>query len=230
MRTSPQGIVEIAGHEGVVLGPYRDSVGVWTVYVGHTAGAGSPDPATIPRRDTRRFTEAEADAAIRDALALFADDLQSYESRVERAIKVPLAQHQFDALVSFDFNTGGILRARLTAAINAGDMDGDGFMGWTRPKEIIGRRRAEQTLFRTGRYTAGPVTLWDAHGDGRLSRRGALPAARVLALMGQPVVPAEPEPAPPPAPAAPTPDDPAALIAEAQALLHRAVAALNPGA
>jgi len=48
-------------------------------------------------------------------------DLNTYERRVNAAIKVSLKRHQFDALVSFDFNTGGIFKARLTQRINAGD-------------------------------------------------------------------------------------------------------------
>ena len=34
---------------------------------------------------------------------------------------VPLAPHEFDALVSFHYNTGAIARAALTGAFNAGD-------------------------------------------------------------------------------------------------------------
>ena len=47
MTVSRRGVLEIAEHEGIVLGPYRDSAGVWTYGVGHTAGAG----AARSRRD-----------------------------------------------------------------------------------------------------------------------------------------------------------------------------------
>ena len=73
---------------------------------------------------------------------------------VDRAIKVPIAPHQRDALISFDFNTGGIDDAVLTRAINAGDMSGRQFMGWLKPKAIIGRRTDEMRLFQTGDYWA----------------------------------------------------------------------------
>jgi hypothetical protein len=36
MRVSPQGIAELASHEGIVPYPYLDSVGVWTLGIGHT--------------------------------------------------------------------------------------------------------------------------------------------------------------------------------------------------
>jgi lysozyme len=85
---------------------------------------------------------------------------------------VPLAQHQFDALVSFDFNTGGIHRARLTAAINSGDPDAaQHFLGWLKPPEIRKRRTAEMSLFRTGDYAANgdAVPIWRTDGRGKLT-------------------------------------------------------------
>ena len=55
------------------------------------------------------------------ALRLFRADLARYEAGVLRAVTVPLAPHEFDALVSFHYNTGAIARAALTRALNAGD-------------------------------------------------------------------------------------------------------------
>ena len=42
LNFSPRGIVALASHEGLVPGPYQDSVGVWTYGIGHTAAAGKP--------------------------------------------------------------------------------------------------------------------------------------------------------------------------------------------
>lgn len=169
MKISDRGILEIAEHEGIVPAPYRDSVGVWTIGVGHTAAAGGPDPKRMPRG-----MPDDLDEAILKYLRLFDADLDKYEQRVNDAIKVPLKQYQFDALVSFDFNTGGIFRAKLTQQINRGDFSGDGFMGWLRPKEIIKRRTAEQNLFKTGRYDANGdrIAIWRVDETGRL--RGVL--------------------------------------------------------
>jgi lysozyme len=167
MTLSPAGLIEIAEHEGIVPAPYRDSVGVWTWGIGHTAAAGGPDPASIPRAMPQ-----DIDAAVIAAIDQFAIDVKGYEARVNAAITVPLAQHQFDALVSFDFNTGGIHRARLTAAINAGESDAARhFMGWLRPPEIRKRRTAEMALFRTGDYAANgdAVPIWRTDGKGRLT-------------------------------------------------------------
>lgn len=187
MQVSAQGILEIAEHEGIVLGPYRDSVGVWTFGVGHTAAAGGVIPEAMPRRDTRRFSASEVEGALQQALDQFKRDLKAYSDRVNAAVKVPLKQHQFDALVSFDFNTGGIFKARLTQAINRGDLRGDGFMGWVRPKEIIKRRMAEQALFRTGNYAANGdmIPVYDALPDGRLRFRERMDGKRLMALMSK---------------------------------------------
>ena len=165
MKISDKGVLEIAEHEGIVPGPYKDSVGVWTVGVGHTASAGGPDPKHMPRG-----MPLDVDMAVLDLLNLFDVDLDKYEARVNKAVNVPLKQHEFDALVSFDFNTGGIYRAKLTDAINRGDKRGDGFMGWLKPKEIIKRRKAEQALFRTGNYDANGdlIPIWSVDRNGNL--------------------------------------------------------------
>lgn len=168
MKTSLKGILEIAEHEGVVPAPYWDSVGVLTYGIGHTAAAGGLNPKDIPL--TMPGNSYELNDAIQHAVEVFQKDLKSYEARVNKAIKVPLKQHQFDALVSFDFNTGGIHRANLTKQINAGDMSGNGFMGWLRPVEIKKRRVAEQRLFRTGDYdhNGDLIPVWQTNSKGKL--------------------------------------------------------------
>lgn len=180
MRVSTAGIVEIAGHEGIVPAPYLDSAGVWTWGVGHTAAAGDPDPAQMDRAMPRNL-----DAAVIAALRQFRLDLAIYAGRVRQAIRVPLRPHEFDALVSFDFNTGGIFKARLTRAINAGERDAARhFMGWVRPPEIRSRRAAEMALFRTGNYRANGdlVPVWRTDGKGRL--RGIIQQMHGAELIG----------------------------------------------
>lgn len=176
MRTSPQGVAEIAAHEGIVLSPYKDSVGVLTIGVGHTKGAGSPDPAQFPMG---------VEQPLSAILAVFRADLARFEARVNRAVMVPLKQHEFDALVSFDFNTGGIEKATLTKRLNAGDRRGAiaGFDGWHRPPEIIGRRNKEKRLFADGVYSGGgKATVYPASAAGKVQwSKGRV--VDVLALM-----------------------------------------------
>lgn len=165
MKTSLNGIATLVAHEGIVPGPYRDSVSVWTWGVGHTIGAGAPDPYKMARG-----MPADLDTTLRAVFVQFASDLAKYEADVDRAVTVPMAQHEFDALVSFHYNTGGIARANLTKRLNAGDRKGAaaGFMGWIKPAEIIPRRKDEQTLFATGVYKQGRATVWGVDSNGRV--------------------------------------------------------------
>ena len=83
---------------------------------------------------------------------------------------VPLAPHEFDALVSFQYNTGGIARAALTRHLNAGDRDAaaEAFLNWRRPAAIVPRREDERDLFRHGRYPAGTIPVWSVDRGGRV--------------------------------------------------------------
>jgi lysozyme len=173
-----------------VPAPYLDVKRVWTFGVGHTAAAGAPDPARMPRG-----MPADLDAGIREALQLFQDDLARNEAEVLRAVTVPLAPHEFDALVSFNYNTGAIARAALTRALNAGDRAGAGaaFMNWVRPASLRPRREAERDLFLRGSYPEGQIPVWAVDANGRVDfsrpvRRLTEPQA--LALLRPP--PAEP--------------------------------------
>jgi lysozyme len=190
MRTSDRGLLALIRHEGVVPGPYLDVKGVWTFGIGHTAAAGPPDPALMPRGMPR-----DLDAGIREAFRVFRGALGPYEAEVLRAVKVPLAQHEFDALVSFHYNTGGIARATLTKALNAGDRAAaaDAFMNWLKPVALRARREAERDLFRHGRYPSGTLPVWAVDAGGRVDfskplRRLTESEALQLLRLGSPVV------------------------------------------
>lgn len=157
MQISTAGLMALIAHEGIVLSRYRDSKGIWTIGVGHTKAAGNPDPATF--KGTMTFAE---------AMGLLRHDIISYEAAVNKAIKVPLAQHEFDALVSFHYNTGAIARASLTKSINAGNKPkaAQQFMSWVKPPEITERRQAERDLFRSGKYPKPMATIYPATASG----------------------------------------------------------------
>ena len=195
MHMTDRGLLALAGHEGVVPAPYRDSTGTWTFGIGHTSAAGPPDPATMPRG-----MPADLDAGIREAFGVFRADLAAYEADVLRAVKVLLKPHEFDALVSFHYNTGGIARAALTRHLNAGDRAAAAraFLNWRRPAEIIPRREAERDLFRHGRYSGGPIPVWSVDRTGRVDfsrpiRRLAESEALALLQPVRPAVPAAPD-------------------------------------
>ena len=164
MKTTDRGLLALIRHEGVVPGPYLDVKDVWTFGIGHTASAGPPDPARMPRG-----MPADLDAGIREAFRLFRTDLATYEAEVLRAVKVPLEPHEFDALVSFHYNTGGIAKAALTRHLNAGNRAAAAaaFMGWLKPAAIRSRREAERDLFARGIYPTGTIPVWSVDRNGR---------------------------------------------------------------
>jgi len=142
MKTSCQGVSLIQHFEGCQLKSYRCSGNVLTIGYGHTSAV----------QEDQEITQEQADA-------LLGIDLLWFERSVNRQVKVPLEQHQFDALVSWTFNLGaGNLRAStLLRVLNAGDYkkvpeqivrwdkaDGKTLAGLTR------RRRAEAVLFEFG--------------------------------------------------------------------------------
>ena len=193
MKTSDKGIAFLVAHEGVVPGPYLDSVGVWTYGVGHTAAAGAP----IPERMARGMP-ADLDAALADAFAVFRRDLGKYEADVNRVLagrSVP--QHEFDAAVSFHFNTGAIGRAnwvKLWLAGRVREAGDDMLANWRRPAEIVGRRSAERSLLVDGQYGAHRASVWPVSEAGRITWRPVrmLSQAQILAFMASPVLPDAP--------------------------------------
>jgi lysozyme len=194
MLTTDRGLLALIRHEGVVPAPYLDVKRVWTFGVGHTAAAGAPDPDRLPRGMPANF-----DAGLAEAFRLFRADLARYEAEVLHAVTVPLAGHEFDALVSFHYNTGAIARAALTSSLNAGDRAGAGaaFMNWVRPASLRSGREAERDLFLHGRYPDGPIPVWAANPEGRVDfsrpvrRLGATEALTFLrpALASEPADP-----------------------------------------
>ncbi|WP_333827727.1 glycoside hydrolase family protein [Pararhodobacter sp.] len=99
MQTSSKGVTKLEHDEGVVLKAYRCPAGVWTIGAGLTAGSGVVRPHA-----GMVITHAEATRLLQQALR------QNYEPRVKRAM-TGAKQHEFDAGVSFDYNTGAIHRA-----------------------------------------------------------------------------------------------------------------------
>jgi len=85
---------------------------------------------------------------------------------------VDVTQTEFDALVSFHFNTGRIKTAALTKSLNAGDRKAAAaqFLNFKKPPEIIPRRKKEQKLFAEGIYSnGGKATIFPANASGKLN-------------------------------------------------------------
>lgn len=147
MKTSLKGILAILDEEAVVLTTYKDSKGVLTIGVGHTAAAGGLAP-----KPGNRMT-------IEQAISLFASDLAKFERRVEKSVGPSLAVHQNDALVSFDFNTGAIGGGSVDEKIEANNFGAamDALQqykksgGVTLPG-LVKRRARERAMFERAEY------------------------------------------------------------------------------
>ncbi len=165
MKLSREGYLEIAMYEGLVLSPYLDTQGVWTIGLGHTDHDKGLKPSKMKPSEV---------IAPHQAVSMYMEDMKRYEERVNEYVRVPLTQNQYDALVSFDYNTGGISNSTLTRRVNDGataKVIADAFMMWTKNKELIGRRTNEKNLFIYGTYkNEGTCTLWRTNGKGRLTK------------------------------------------------------------
>ena len=153
-KTSYNGLLFLAENEGCVLCTYPDSVNVLTIGVGHTAAAGWPNPS-----------EVQGNITVEQSILLFKADLVPYEGRVNQYLTFQGAtQYQFDAAVSFDYNTGAIDSANWVDAWNAGDLDAAAtqIMNWTEPPEVTARRQREQDLFANADYDEPfEISVWD---------------------------------------------------------------------
>ena len=145
MKTSQAGVDLIKQFEGQRLTAYKCPAGIWTIGYGHTSAAGAPE---VQPGMTITYQEANA---------ILVRDLGKYEDAVDRLVKVPLTQNQFDALVSFTYNVGegALAKSTLLKKLNAGQYDAvpAELMKWTKGggKELPGlvrRRRAECAMWR----------------------------------------------------------------------------------
>lgn len=157
MEISPNGLALIERYEGLILQSYDDandhivpeggsSRGTLTIGYGHTSAAGAPKVIA-----GMKITKEQANN-------ILASDLQKVEADVSRLVKVSVNQNEFDALVSFHFNTGSLGKSTTLKKLNAGDRKGaaDALMMYTRGrvngqlvpmKGLVTRRTEEKALF-----------------------------------------------------------------------------------
>nr|WP_282099142.1 lysozyme [Thauera aromatica] len=125
-------------HEGYRGEAYDDGVGVQTIGFGTTAGVKPGDRITPEKALVRALTDA-----------------QKFEGALKQCVKVPLHQHEYDALVSFAYNVGStaFCQSTLVRKLNAADYSGacKELLRWTKAggRELPGlvkRRQAEYQL------------------------------------------------------------------------------------
>ena len=147
MKISEKGLSMIERFEGCLLKASNKLDGVWTIGYGQT---GSYYGKRVRRGMTT--TKALAHAWLRD------HSIKTYEDAVTQAVKVPLNQNQFDALVSFTYNVGvgALKQSTALRKLNAGDYAGaaDALTMWTKCNGkvlagLVRRRKEERALFLT---------------------------------------------------------------------------------
>lgn len=144
MRTSEQGFALIKTFEGCELTAYRDCRGVWTIGYGWTqpvngvaVGAGLSITRSVAGK-------------------LLTSGIAQYEQAVNRLVRAPLNQQQFDALVDFTYNLGvdALAGSTLLKKLNARDYAGaaDEMLRWNEAggkalADLTHRRAAEREMF-----------------------------------------------------------------------------------
>lgn len=150
MKTSEKGIELIKSFEGLRQFAYKCPAGVWTIGIGHT-GTVNGKPITSGMKITELMAE-----------TLLAIDLQKFENAINKLVKKPLTQSEFDSLVSFVFNIGigSFQKSSMLKLLNQGNFEeaAKQFNVWNKitvngkkvaSKGLTRRRLAEKTLFLT---------------------------------------------------------------------------------
>ncbi|PHM75099.1 lysozyme [Xenorhabdus kozodoii] len=144
MEISESGINKLKSYEGLRLQAYPDpatGAAPWTIGYGHTRGV---KPGQV-------ITAQQAEEFLHQ-------DLNPIYGAIQRLVKVPLTQGQFDALCSFIFNVGigNFTHSTLLKKLNAGDYQGAAreFLKWDRAdgRELAAlrmRRQSEKETFLT---------------------------------------------------------------------------------
>ncbi|MBU0792304.1 MAG: lysozyme [Gammaproteobacteria bacterium] len=139
MNTSQKGLDLIKSFEGLRLSAYRCPADIPTIGYGTTAGVKMGDTITKERAEK-----------------LLRDDVKRFEGYVDRLVKVPMTQGQYDALVALIYNigVGAFERSTLLKRVNAGqhalaaaEFDRWVYAGGKKLNGLIKRRAAERALY-----------------------------------------------------------------------------------
>jgi lysozyme len=141
----------------VNIDAYLDPVGIWTIGWGHAIRVGN-DFLRGSQNKARARALYPGGLTLTQAEALLRADLMDTCRDVEAAVKVPITDNQFGALVSFTFNLGigNLGKSTLLRLVNAGQFGpaAGEFGKWNKAggKVLAGltrRRTAEAALFST---------------------------------------------------------------------------------
>lgn len=153
MQLSDRGVQFIARFEGFSGTLYDDPAGHCTIGYGHLVHMGKCD-GSEPERFKRGITKEQG-------LKLLRKDAEAAAAAVELKVTVPLNQAQFDALVDFVFNlgSGNFSSSTLLKKLNQrqysevpAELNRWVYAGGKVLPGLVTRRKAEGTLFSTGKY------------------------------------------------------------------------------
>ena len=139
MKTSAEGIALIKKFEGCELESYLCPADVWTIGYGTTKNV----------IEGMRITENQAEELLKK-------DLETFEEEIERLVKVPLSQCQFDSLVAWTYNLGAtnLKKSTLLKVLNRAEHDEVPIQikRWNKAngevlKGLVRRREAEALLY-----------------------------------------------------------------------------------
>lgn len=119
MKTSQAGLKFISVHEGIRLQPYKDPIGLWTIGIGHLITPVELKTDLIHIKG--QYYRWKQGLSEKQVFWLLEQDVKKAEDVINTAVKIPLSQNQFDALVSFVFNVGGgaFINSTLLKKLNA---------------------------------------------------------------------------------------------------------------
>ncbi|NER36008.1 MAG: glycoside hydrolase family protein [Oscillatoria sp. SIO1A7] len=195
---SDAGLKFIANHEGLRLSLYNDPAGHCTIGHGHLVHHGACNGS-----ESAEFRQG---ISRQRALELLRSDANTAVQAVKSLVKVPLNQHQFDALVSFTFNlgAGNLQKSSLLARLNKGEYDAVPYelsrwvyAGGRKLPGLVRRRSEEGLLFEKGVYTGvantGNTTpnpqpnTSDPRSKFELAKQAAIQRAGGTGVVGNPV-------------------------------------------
>jgi lysozyme len=141
---SADGIEFLIAEEGLILKPYKDSVGIPTIGIGCTY-----------YEDGRRVKMTDPPITKARAIQLFRAVLKHYETTVWSITRDDINQNQFDALTSLCYNIGvnGFKGSTVVKRVNKNPKNADikaAFLMWKNAGGkpiLLGRRKREAELY-----------------------------------------------------------------------------------
>jgi lysozyme len=140
-----------------VLSLSAAAFGALVIHEGYREQAYTPVPGDVPTigfGTTQGVKPGDKITPVQ-AVARALQDMQRFEGALKECVKVPLAQHEYDAYISLSYNIGGqaFCSSTLVKKLNAGDYDGacQQILRWDKFKgqQLAGltkRRQAEYRL------------------------------------------------------------------------------------